>query len=380
MDSWKDKLKLRLPVIGLLTATLLFWSVYDRYEPAGPILLQSPTLADAHRVSGEVSEVAGRFVLNVHEGGKRADVRFRLPTATEYKLIRVRARVKTTDVVVGKYSWYCARFIFVQYDEAGKWMPGVHGLMGASESSAWEHYEQVFEMFDDATYADVALQQSGTSGAAEFEQIEVQPVRIRASFVWWRIFFAVLWIFTAIIYFPLCRLHHRKLRVLILLNALAIIAGALAPADWIEDTSTQLKSIAEQVAQSSRESKPDTVQPKTAEKKPAHEATQIDRFNQVVGGAHRVGHFTLFASLCFLVYLSAALELQHRPYYFKVAFDILLFAAITESLQYLTLDRTAGISDWLTDVYGMLSALVLFLVVQGLIFKCRMTKKAIPSS
>jgi hypothetical protein len=61
------------------------------------------------------------------------------------------------------------------------------------------------------------------------------------------------------------------------------------------------------------------------------------------------------------------LERQHRFYYFKRAFDILLFAAITESLQHLTLDRTAGISDWLTDVYGILSALVLFLVARVLV-------------
>ena len=69
-----------------------------------------------------------------------------------------------------------------------------------------------------------------------------------------------------------------------------------------------------------------------------------------------------FASLCFLVYLSSALERQHPAYFFKVGFDMLLFAAVTEALQFLTLDRAAGISDWLTDVYGMLLALVLFLL------------------
>jgi VanZ family protein len=235
-------------------------------------------------------------------------------------------------------------------------------------------------MFNDAAYADVALQQGGTSGAAEFEQIEVQPVQVRASFVWWRIFFAILWIFTAVIYFPRCRLHRRKLRILILLNALVIISGALAPSEWIEDASEQMEAIVKRVKPPAVASKSDTVKPKIAEKKPIPETTQIDRFNEVVGGAHRVGHFALFASLCFLVYLSAALEHQHRSYYFKVAFDILLFAAITESLQHLTLDRTAGIYDWLTDVYGMLSALVLFLVVQGLSLKYRRTKKAMQSS
>jgi hypothetical protein len=67
--------------------------------------------------------------------------------------------------------------------------------------------------------------------------------------------------------------------------------------------------------------------------------------------------------LCFLVYLSAALERQHLIYFAKVGIDVLIFAAITESVQFLTLDRKAGVADLLTDIYGMATALVLFLAV-----------------
>ena len=88
--------------------------------------------------------------------------------------------------------------------------------------------------------------------------------------------------------------------------------------------------------------------------------------------AHQVGHFALFASLCFLVYLSAALERQHVGYFAKVGFDILVFAAITESLQFLTLDRNAGVSDLLIDIYGMATAFVLFLAVLPLVRRFQM--------
>jgi len=80
-----------------------------------------------------------------------------------------------------------------------------------------------------------------------------------------------------------------------------------------------------------------------------------------------VGHFVLFASLCFLVYLSAALEGQHPAYFFKVAFDILLFAGVTEALQFLTLDRMAGAGDLRIDLYGMAAALLLFLMILPLV-------------
>ena len=86
---------------------------------------------------------------------------------------------------------------------------------------------------------------------------------------------------------------------------------------------------------------------------------------------HEVGHFTLFATLCFLVYLSAALEQQHPAYFFKVAIDVLLFAAITESLQFLTLDRSAGVGDLRIDLYGMAAALILFLMVLPLVRRAR---------
>ena len=42
---------------------------------------------------------------------------------------------------------------------------------------------------------------------------------------------------------------------------------------------------------------------------------------------------------------------------------MLLFAGITESLQYLTLDRTPGLLDWFIDLYGMAVAFACFLMV-----------------
>lgn len=366
MDDWKSKVKMRLPVLALLVVTIVFWSLYDRYEPVGPMLLESPTLSDVTRSTGDVSESGGRFVLNVSESGRRVDVRFRLPDATHYESIRVRARIKVEEVVAGEYAWRCARLVFAQYDADRKWMPGRHGLMGMSGTTGWKVYEKAFEMFPDAAYAEVALQQLGSSGLAEFEHIEAQPVRVRASFVWWRILFAGGWLVAAVYYFPRCRLHRRRLKMLILLNVLVILVGALMPSEWISDNTGKAKAAWAKVAQPVpvKTDVPPREKPTTQQER---DTQQMGRFNKVVGDAHRTGHFILFASLCFLVYLSAALEQQRSVYYFKVGFDVLLFAAVTESLQFLTLDRTAGMIDLLIDVYGMAVAFVLFLAVLPLV-------------
>jgi VanZ family protein len=167
----------------------------------------------------------------------------------------------------------------------------------------------------------------------------------------------------AALYFRRCRLHRRRLRVFILLNVVAIVFGTLMPEKWIEDTSDYVRIEAVRIMEkTSTRPTPATTSPAPSPNKHS-EQKKIDQFNKVVVSAHGLGHFTLFASLCFLIYLSAALERQPRGYFFRVAFDVMLFAGITESLQYLTLDRTPGLLDWFVDLCGMAVAFVCFLIV-----------------
>ncbi len=305
----------------------------------------------------------GHFTLNVLPAGKTASINFRLPEATRYDRIRVQGRMKVDGVVVGKNPWRCARLLLVQYDARNQWIPGHHGVVAEKGTREWQAYEDVFELDPRAMHIDLVIQQTGREGSAEFDLLVAEPVRLRPSFCWWRMAFAITWLSIGALYFRRCRLHRRRLRVFILLNAVAIILGTLMPGKWIEDTAQYARSEAGRVIEKTR------ARPTPAAASPApspnrdSDQKKIEQFNKVVGSAHGLGHFTLFASLCFLIYLSAALEGQSRSYFFKVAFDVLLFSGVTESLQYLTLDRTPGVFDWLVDVYGMAVAFACFLVV-----------------
>jgi VanZ family protein len=289
----------------------------------------------------------------------------------DYDLIRVRARIGVEGVVAGKNPWNCARLLFAQYRADGRWIPVCHGLAAECGSKDWARHEKVFKVSSDADHAAVLLEQSGTEGLARFDQIRVQPVRLRASFTWWRILFAVSWMLTAALYFKRCRLHRRKLRMLIILNAVAILAGTLMPGTWIIDNADRMKATLRESllsrAKGTAETRPAATGP--ARKTPPPEK-QMDWFTEVEIEAHQAGHFILFAALCFLVYLSAALERQHPVYFIKVGFDVLLFAAVTESLQLLTLDRSAGVGDLRIDIYGMALALLLFVLVLPVIRRC----------
>ena len=355
---------MRLPAVLLLAATLLFWGFYDRFERAAPVLLNAPSLTEASRVRGDCQENDGRFILSVPSPKKTARLNIRMPGAAEYEQLRIRGRIKVEGIQVGKYRWSCARMLLAQYDADNKWLPGHHTLKAEKGTHDWELHENVFDILPETEHVDVVLQQIGLSGVAAFDQLVVEPVRLRPSFIWWRSLFSILWLGMGLLFFRRCRLDRRKLRILILLNAIAILTGSIMPEKWIEGVTDGLKQVASKTVP-----KTDEGSRKPAGKpSPVHdrESKAIDLFNTAVGTVHQAGHFLLFACLCFLTYMCALLEQQHRAYFLKVAFDLLLFACITESLQYLTLDRTPGITDWMTDVYGMLSAFLLFVLVLGI--------------
>jgi hypothetical protein len=361
VDSWKQKIKLRLPAMLLMAATLFFWGFFERYEAAGPILLQEPSMADATRLRGDCTETNGQFLLTVPPAGKTACINFRLPDATQYSRVRIQGRMKLDGVVKGENPWRCARLLLVQYDALDKWIPGHHGVVAEQGTRDWETYEDIFELNPRTSHADLVIQQTGREGLAIFDRLIAEPVRLQSAFRWWRMIFAAAWMSMAVLYFRRCRLHRRKLRLLILLNAIAIILGTMMPERWIEDTARHAQTEVVKAIEKPHRSSETAPAGQPARSSDAVEI--IEQFSEKVGGLHVIGHFALFASLCFLVYLSAALERQPRSYFFKVAFDVLLFAAITESLQYLTLDRTPGVQDWLIDLCGMATAFACFLVV-----------------
>jgi VanZ family protein len=368
VDRWKDKLKLRVPAILLLAATLLFWGLYDKYESFGPVLFKAPVIADAYQVRGEVTESSGVFTLRVTDTGKRADLRFKLDRITKFSMIRVSGMIRTEHVVEGDHTWRSARILMTQRDEKGKWISVKHSLLPKQGTVPWTKQSKEFDIHPLTFSAELVIQQTGKSGTAQFKDIVAQPVKIKASFIWFRILFVITWAFMALLYYHRCRLNHRKLRILILLNTIAILFGTLMPGDWLGNIYQQLKqnasvSFLQPVASKIENKDKSAVSIKSSDIVEA-KSMRIEQLNPVIANPQKLGHFVLFASLCFLVYCSAWIEKQHPVYYFKVGLDILLFAGVTESLQYLTMDRTPSVSDWIIDILGLLTAFALFLTVR----------------
>jgi len=364
MNERKDKILMRIPLLVLILITIGFWSFYDRYEPTAPPLMQTPELSNALIRRGNVSQTNGIFTLKVPHAKKtvRVDFPLKLSLATS-ALVRVQVEMKIENVVPRNNPWERARLLLGQYDAHNKWVSVNHQVMGREGTLPWTHYVEIFEVKPATRTAHLILQQVGSSGTAYFKNICVEPVRIKSSFLWWRILFALAWIGMGIYYFPRCRLNKRKLKILILLNAIAILIGALMPADWMKSISNRIQKARTEWVQSHQPPPPKKItKEKTKKPKKGKTLEQTDRFEELVKDTHKSGHFTLFATLCFLVYLSSALERQKPIYLFKAGLDVLLFAVVTETLQLLTIDRSAGVNDLLIDLKGMLLAFTLFML------------------
>jgi hypothetical protein len=357
MRSLLHKLIQRLPAVTLLAVSILFWSQYDRYESSGAFLLQSPPLSAASFLQGEISETTDGLILKASENDPPAHLQFPIPAIPPHRLVRVRAGISVEVPQQRPSASSCTRICLRQYGPDNEPIDTKSNLASLSGSHAWKQHEKVFKIHSRTLRAELILYLPETNGTARIDHLEIQPVQVRTSFRWWRAVFACLWITAAIIYFKRCRLHDRRLRLPIFLNVLIIIIGTLLPYQWIHQASDQVKGALEQAED------PYGSTAKNAAEPP--DCPVIRLFNN----ASSIGHFILFASLCFLIYLSAALEKQPPFYYVKVGGDLLHFAAITEALQFITPDRTATLCDLRTDVYGLTLALLLFLLIYPLIRK-----------
>jgi hypothetical protein len=354
MNFSKQFLKMRTPAIGVLILSTLFWATYDRYEPAGPELIQSPELSEASLIKGDASISNGDFALHVPTSNEPSYLHFSIPIATEHSLIRVRANLSGKDIEKGTCDWSCARVLFSQFDAMNQHLPAKHVVASQEGSTKWKKYEKVFKTQRETTRGEIILQHLGRSGTAWFNGVRVQPVRIKNSFLWWRMSFILLWIATAGFYFRFYQLHKRKLKTLLLLNIVAILIGTLMPSNWVDLAAFKMRPHA---GTPEKHSQQVTLLPS----KHTSKNVWSNPCMGMSGNARRAGHFVLFSSLCFLAYLSNKLEKKKPLNCMQLGGDILLFAATTEALQSLTMDRTANLGGLLFDGCGMgLTLLILF--------------------
>lgn len=261
-------------------------------------------------------------------GEQASSLQWDLPNPRRFDFLELKGRVRVQDIKTGQDPWNIARCLLYFQDLRGtrRW-DYPHSAEGLSGSSRWIEFSKVFPVPDFAVSAHVLIQNSAKSGTMWIDDISLQPLRVNHQFFRNRnILLSVGAILTVVFLFTL-RIWEGfgwVIPVIIFLGAL----GVLCRQSYFEEISSVL--------------------------------------NIRVEVLKKIGHFIVFLAMG----TSSSLWLQRRSttrgrigvsiYHAMSLFAVIaLFAAVTEFLQLLTLDRTPRLIDYLIDLSGSLLGVLL---------------------
>jgi VanZ family protein len=356
----------------------LFFNLYEPWQPIGPELIPDGSFSSPAATNewsgwnewtrlvpdGGLGESPG--VVLTTSSNKHGILRFTVYDLTNVPAFRVSLRATAHGIVRGKEGYHLPRAVFFYKDTEAKSLFRLHhGILIIPKDRGWRCYKDYFPVPAGAVNAQLQIQNLGVAGIMQIDEVSVVPVRERPDAPWWKLFFGTLWT----VAFGLClfalRLWARRYGFLIVVTFFLIITGIIMPGkpldDAIEKTVQTVKSLLPEkvtpvpppLAQSSAPAKPKVESVITLP------GTEVEH-------AHLIGHLTLFSLLAFL---SALSWLPVKPSLKRTGAmfaGLVFFAAATETLQFITADRAAALSDLYIDTTGMAGAVILAFVLRSL--------------
>jgi len=334
----------RLIVLGLLMAgTILFFHLFERYEISSPELLVDPQFSEglSHwELSGRgaATTLGDTVLLRVDKAGAGVAVRQYLPDPNHYPLLHLAAELKSEDIRPGVRFWQKGSLALVSLDENQRMLPVPHLVAQLSGTQSWRSYQAVFRVPADVHALRVGVQLIGATGTLVVKHLSLHAVRERAAFAYYQYLGVALWamalIWLALPWFSQLRWDGPHLAIFLMV--LAIAMGALLPAN--------LKIVLELVIVTTFDQFIPGID---------HAAEPVAELDSApVGG---FGHVLFFVLLAMAV--RWAYPRQRRR---VLIFILLLFAAITEVLQFFAVGRTPSVNDFAIDGMGALVGLGLF--------------------
>ena len=254
---------------------------------------------------------------------KAAYMKWILNNPQDYQFLLVRAKMRTEGVVKGANSWDAARLLLYFTDKDGKphW-DYPHSAGSLTGTSPWREFEKVFPVPDFAETATVVVQNSSTSGIVWCDDISLWPAYKNTGYFLFRGILLVAAIVLAI--GAICSFGLLKNRGWIPLGITAVILiGVLCSQYFL--------------------------------------AMIAGAFGLKVFWLKKFGHLFLFFSLglCSTSWVGATNKATGRTTLLLkqlvlIFTGLLAFAALTEFLQFATLDRGPGIFDFFINTTGII--------------------------
>jgi VanZ family protein len=393
MSQHKNSQALRQVRIGLMVASIFlacmagFFVLHDGYRDIGPEIAGRGDFERA-QLTGEVPGSGGRWERRGESvrweanggfdssGGVRLGTRegrgsslvFTLDDPLRFQFLRLSGRLRTEGVVVGEAPWDTARLMLLFTDKYDirhtEYEPEVCVLVGAQE---WQLCEKVFAVPDYAVKAEMVVENEAATGTLWVDDVRLTPAAEKPSTFYWKALFAALWCGVLVYCVWLAQLPRRVLGVAAIGVALAIIVGVAVPESTVERTLNRGAYVASVVVNAPFASvlNPTAAQsPASAESRyPAPSAFKRPPplRSDAVYTLKKLGHFLLFGVLACVTFYCAARPRPGAPAAAKqgadlptLALALLVFAAGTEVLQFLTLTRGPSLVDWSIDAGGIL--------------------------
>ena len=334
----------RIVIFLLILATLSLFTLAPRYQVDSINLLYNSDFSKGFKTwtessnCGKLTQKLGEALLENHDAPCTVFLRQHLPIPQGATQLMLSAEVNTHNVSQGKLSWQSARLSLVGIDKNAKKMwHHPHMIKLPPRSNGWQHLSQVFSIPPDAIELVVGLEIMETTGTVSARKLKLAPASENSWFpivansllILWGV--AVLWLGK-----NLRQLFSSKIiQGLFLIVSGFIAIGCMMPGkvrdlilDQAQETIGNLKMV---LAESFIWS---------------YVPLEFQTYLSIPPDI--VGHFVLFATLAFLFRIG-----RPQDRFASQCFNLMLFAASTEVLQFFISGRQPGLTDWSIDVGGL---------------------------
>ena len=347
-----------LAVVFLLLLTAGLFELAPRYEITGPELLRNGGFEDGleewtvHGAKGAATAASGVVVLESDDPSRSVGIRQILPAVPGQEILLLAAEVSTQNVRQGTKSWYAARVYLVGRTAEGKSLVSIpHVLVTQIGDNSWRRYSAAFPVAGNVKEVVVGAQLIRTTGVMRLRDLRLVPVRERAAFrgagyallAAWAV--ALAWIGGSLLH----DIGSALFRGLVAVVTLAITAGVLMPGPVKQELLTSAWSAYERLG------------PALAERLSEIAGLEWGGAEYLGFNISQITHFALFFVLAALARF--AWPADRRAFQFLC---LLLFAAVTEALQYFVAGRQPTVQDWSFDAGGIFLAFALSSVLGAL--------------
>jgi len=334
----------RIVIFLLILATLILFTLAPRYQVGSINLLYNSDFSEGFKTwtessnCGKLSQKLNEALLENQEAPCTIFLRQHLPIPKSVSQLMLSAEVKTHNISQGKLSWQSARLSLVGIDEnTEKMWHHPHMIKLPPKSMEWQHVSQVFSIPPDAVELIVGLEIMETTGTVSARKLKLVPASENS---WFPIAANSLLFLWGVVFLWLGKNLRQLFSSKIIQGSFLIVSGFIVIGCMIPGKVRDL--ILDQAQEKIENIKMVLTESFIWSYVPLEFQADLSITPD------KVGHFVLFATLAFLFRTG-----RPQDRFASQCFNLMLFAASTEVLQFFISDRQPGVIDWSIDVGGL---------------------------